>query len=178
MFSLISCHPKEALSEKTEKDKVPTVVSITTDTIHHQKTSGKSTYKNLVEVVLDEKSKAWVEIQDGTCSLSLHFNLDCKDTISVAYSPECWLYFPFKIKDDKIIAYWANCIESKYEFDIVVAMNKIDKKYFGKPFMILTLINDTTLLATYPHPELIKMLNSLKQKRTFFPDKFIVSQEF
>jgi len=38
--------------------------------------------------------------------------------------------------------------------------------------MILKLINDTTLEATYSIPELTKKINSSSiQKRTFFPNK-------
>jgi hypothetical protein len=86
--------------------------------------------------------------------------------------------YPLKTEKDKIIIYWDNFIDSKYDFDIVKAINKIDKKYLGKPFMILELLNDTTLKATYPIPELIRKINSSSKERTFFPDKFIVSQEF
>ena len=86
--------------------------------------------------------------------------------------------YPFKTDNNKIIVYWDNFIDTKYDFDIVKAIDKVDKKYIGKPFMILEFVNDTTLKATYPIPELIRKINSVSKERTFFPDKFVVSQDF
>ncbi len=144
-----------------------------------QKTpSERLSFNNIEEVVQDKKSNAWVELKDSSASLALHFNLSYKDTLSVSYSSECWLMYPFRTENNKIIIYWDNNIDSKYEFDIVKAINKIDKNYLGKPFMILELANDTTLKVNYPIPELIRKINSSSKERTFFPNKFIVSQEF
>jgi hypothetical protein len=69
-----------------------------------------------------------------------------KDTLAISYSPECWFRFPYKLDENKIIVYWDNFIDTKYEFDIVKAMNKTDKKYLGKAFMSLELANDTTFM--------------------------------
>jgi hypothetical protein len=38
--------------------------------------------------------------------------------------------------------------------------------------MVLELVNDTTLKATYPIPDLIRKINSSSKERTFFPEKF------
>ena len=142
------------------------------------KVSKRQSFKNVEEIVQDKKSNAWVELKDSSASLALHFNLSYKDTLSVSYSPECWLMYPFKTDNNKIIVYWDNFIDTKYDFDIVKAIDKVDKKYIGKPFMILEFVNDTTLKATYPIPELIRKINSVSKERTFFPDKFVVSQDF
>ena len=139
--------------------------------------SERLSFNNVVEVIQDPKSTSWVELKESSASLVLHFNLDYKDTLCIMYSPECWLMYPFKIKNDKIIIYWDNIIDSKYNFDIVKAINKIDKKYLGKPFMVLELVNDTTLKANYPIPELIRKINSSSKERTFFPDEFIISNK-
>lgn len=85
--------------------------------------------------------------------------------------------FPYKLEGSKIIVYWDKYIDTKYDFDIVKAINKINKKYIGKPFMTLELVNDTTFKATYLLKELIKNINNSSKERTFFPDKFIVIQE-
>jgi hypothetical protein len=148
------------------------------DTVNNQINASKRlTFENSDEIVADKKSSAWVEIKDdSSASLALHFNLDCNDTLAVSYSPECWLMFPFKIDHEKIIVYWDVLIDSKYDFDIVKSIEKNDNKFSGKPFMILELINDTTLKATYPIPDLIREINSSSKTRTFFPDKFVIAQ--
>jgi hypothetical protein len=141
-------------------------------------TQERLSFKTIEEVVQYENSNAWFELGDSSASLALHFNLMYKDTLSVSYSTECWLMYPFKTDKNKIIVYWDNFIDSKYDFDLIKAINKVDKKYIGKPFMILELVNDTTLMATYPIPDLIGKLNGSSKRRTFFPEKFVISQEF
>lgn len=85
--------------------------------------------------------------------------------------------FPYRFDQNKIIVYWADFIDTKYDFDIVKVITKIDKKYIGKPFMILKLVNDTTLKATYPLKNLIRKINSSSKERVFFPDKYVIAQE-
>lgn len=135
-------------------------------------------FKNLEEVIHDKNSNPWVELKDSSASLALHFNLSYKDTLEVSFTSECWLMYPFILAGNKIIVYWDNNIDTKYEFDIVKVINKTDKKYIGKPFMILELVNDTTLRASYPLPDLIRKINSSSKKRTFFPNYFTVSKEY
>ena len=178
-FALTACNQSGSTSNDQQTDTLAIKVNADTLPTDKERTpSERLSFNNVAEVVQDQKSNAWVELKDSSASLALHFNLSYKDTLSVSYSPECWLMYPFKTENDKIIIYWDNFIDSKYDFDIVKAINKIDKKYLGKPFMILELVNDTTLKATYPIPELIRKINSSRKERTFFPDKFIVSQEF
>jgi len=137
-------------------------------------TTKRVAFKSAEEVVQDKKSNAWVDLRDSSASLALHFNLSYKDTLCVEYSPECWLMYPFKIGNKKIVVYWDNFNDTKYDFDIVKAINKVDKNYLGKPFMILELINDTTLEASYVFSDLIKKINGSTKERTLFPDKFVV----
>src|SRR5687767_925241 len=65
-------------------------------------TQKKINYKNIAEVTHDTRSNAWVELGDNSASLALYFNLAYKDTLSVSYSAECWLMFPFTIANNKI----------------------------------------------------------------------------
>ena len=131
-------------------------------------------FKQLSEI--DTSYSVWVDKQDSDIySLSLHFMY--KDTLAISYSNECWLMFPYKIENNKFIVYWDNYIDSKYEFDIVKAFNKIDTSYIGQNFMTLELINDTTLYATYPIEEIRRKINGCNKKRKFFPDKFVVVQK-
>ena len=135
-------------------------------------------FRRVSEIVTDSSCSAWVELQDSSASLALHFDHSLyKDTLAVSYSPECWLMFPYKLDSNRIVVYWDDNIDTKYNFDIVKAIKKIDKKYIGKPFMILELVNDTTLRVTYPLKYLIKKINSASEERTFFPDKFVIAQE-
>jgi len=94
------------------------------------------------------------------------------------YSPECWIYFPYQYSSNEITVYWDNIIDTKYDFNIVKAMNRIDRKFIGKPFMILKLINDSTLQPTYLFPEIIKQLNLSDKDRLLFPDRYTFSTTF
>ena len=132
-------------------------------------------FKSVSEIVADSSCSTWVMFKDSTSSLALHFQY--KDTLAVSYSPECWLMYPYKLDGNKIVVYWDNNIDTKYDFDIVKAVNNTDKRYIGKPFMILELKNDTTLRATYPLKDLILKLNNSSKERTFFPDTYIIAQD-
>lgn len=132
-------------------------------------------FKNVSEIVADSSYSTWVMFKDSTSSLALHFQY--KDTLAVSYSPECWLMFPYKLDGNKIVVYWDKNIDTKYDFDIVKAINKTDKKFIGQPFMILELENDSTLKATYPIKELIRKINSSSKERVFFPDKYEIAQD-
>lgn len=131
-------------------------------------------FKDVSEIITDSSSSTWVELQDSSASLALHF--DNKDTLDVSYSAECWLMYPYKLDGNQIVVYWDNNIDTKYNFDIVKAINKPDKQLIGKPFMILELINDTTFKATYPMKDLIRKINSSSKERTFFPTKYVIAQ--
>ena len=41
--------------------------------------------------------------------------------------------------------------------------------------MILELVNDSTLTATYPNQTLINRINNASQERIFFPKEFMVA---
>ena len=68
----------------------------------------------------------WAKLQDSTASLALHFQY--KDTLLVSYSMECYFLFPYTVDQDKITVYWDYNIDTKYEFDLVKTVRKIDKK--------------------------------------------------
>lgn len=132
-------------------------------------------FKNVSEIVADSSYTTWVNLQNGSASLALHFQY--KDTLAVSYSPECWLMYPYKLDGNKIVVNWDNNIDTKYNFDIVKAIKNTDKKYLRQPFMILELENDTTFRATYPIKELIRKINSSSKERIFFPDKYQIAQD-
>ena len=140
----------------------------------------KVSFKHISDVIDYAKPGTWINIQDSSSSCALFFNINGSgsDTIDIEYSPECWLSFPYKVSAQKIIVFWDKIIDTKYEFNIVKSVNSIEKKYKGKPFMILQLINDTTLQATYPIPEIIKRLNSSDKDRLLFPDNYVFTQTF
>jgi hypothetical protein len=136
-------------------------------------------FKNISEITTENIYSVWVEIKDSIGSLALIFNHKAdRDTLTVYYSSECWLFYPYKLEGNKIVVYWDTIIDTKYQFDIVKAIRKIDKNLIGKPFMILKLENDTTLKATYPMKNLIKKINhSSEHKHIFFPDTFRIAPE-
>jgi len=183
IFALIigSCGQTMKKQEIAE-DILPIDTMELVDTIKSQNNENtyqwKTSFKNVSEVVNNYGDWINQNEKDSTASLALVFALHNNDTLSVCYSAECWLYFPYKLKDDKIIVYWDVYIDTKYEFDIVKAMKKTNKKLIGKPFMILELENDSTLKATYLMKDLIKKINrASKTKRIFFPDKYYVIED-
>ena len=173
IFALTACNKNDSTTNENQADTLTK-----NETLNNQvQASKRLTFRNVDEIIAYAKSSAWAEFkEDSSTSLVLHFDLDYKDTLAVSYSPECWLMFPYKIENEKFIVYWDVLVDTKYDFDIVKAINKIDNKFTGKPFIILELINDTTLKATYPIPELIREINSSSKVRTFFPEKFVFAQ--
>ena len=147
----------------------------TTGLVQQKQELKRFSFKTIMEVIADSSYGVWVEKQDSSFSLALHFQE--KGTLAVSYSPECWLVFPYKLDNNQLIVYWDNNVDAKYNFDFVKTINKIDKKSIGRPFMLLELENDTTLKTTYPMKDLIKKINDLSKERTFFPDKFHFVQE-
>ncbi|WP_207434435.1 hypothetical protein [Sabulibacter ruber] len=140
--------------------------------------SSKVAFTSIEQVVRDSKQNTWVEIKGNSASLALHFNPNLKDTLSVSYSSECWLYFPYKIENGRLILYWYEIIDSKYkDFEVVKAIRKVKKKYRGQPFLVLELANETTLRATYLLPDLIKKINNSSKERILFPNTFTVIPE-
>ncbi len=134
-------------------------------------------FKNAAEILADNSYSTWAEVKDGSASLALHFDYD--GAVLASYSPECYLMFPCKLEGNKIVVYWDVDIDTKYDFDIVKAVNQIDKKYIEQPFMTLELANDTTFKAVYLLPGLVEKINNSsteKPRRTFFPDKYVIVQ--
>ncbi|RDC63550.1 hypothetical protein [Adhaeribacter pallidiroseus] len=178
-IALTACNQVDSTSTTSQRN-----VQTAKGKIENKKTgipqldTSRITFTSINQVVQSKKFNAWVELKDSTASLALHFDSSNQDTLSMSYSPECWLFYPFKVEDNQIILYWDNLIDSKYDFDIVKAINKTDKRFIGKPFMTLELINDTTLKATYLIPDLIKKINNSSKERILFPEKFTLSQEF
>lgn len=135
----------------------------------------RHSFGDISEIVADSSYSTWVDKQDSSFSLALHFQE--KDTVAFSYSPECWLVFPYRFNKNQLTIYWDDNIDTKYEFDIVKAMKKIDKRFIGRPFMTLELLNDTTLSATYLMKDVRAIINRSNKKRTFFPDKFKLVQD-
>ena len=170
-FALTTCNPESKTNDGNNK-----IVTTDTATLDKQNQQHKRlSFQNIFEIIADSSYSTWVDKQDSSFSLALHFQE--KDTVAFSYSPECWLVFPYKFDKNQLTVYWDNNIDTKYQFDIVKAVKKVDKKLIGKPFMTLELLNDTTLSATYLLKELRTRINSSSKQRTFFPDKFTLVQE-
>ena len=138
----------------------------------------KVSFKSISEVIQHKSPGSWISIKDSITSCALFFGALDSNTLAMKYSPECWFYFPYKYSSNEITVYWDNIIDTKYDFNIVNAINRIDRKFMGKPFMTLKLINDSTLQPTYLFPEIIKQLNLSDKDRFLFPDKYTFSTTF
>ena len=171
LLVLIACNQDSKTSDRQAKNDTTDAV---TDSKQNEQPKRRS-FGSLSEIVADSSYSTWVDKQDSSFSLALHFQE--KDTVAFSYSPECWLVFPYRLDKNQLTVYWDNNIDTKYQFDIVKAMRKVDKKLIGKPFMTLELLNDTTLRASYLLKQLRTAINSSNKQRTFFPDKFTLVQE-
>ncbi|UOK41606.1 MULTISPECIES: hypothetical protein [Flavobacterium] len=154
-------------SDKTRHNKSNVIVEQKTE-----KTIDSIYFKNILEVINDKNSVPWVKFEKNSPSSILHFNLENPQTLSIEFTPECWAHFPIEIIEKKIVVYWDVNIDSKYNFDIVKAMNKIDKTLKGKPFIILELQNGNMLKANYQMKELRDQLNNTNMNDYFFADEF------
>ena len=172
LFLVVACKEKSSTNADNNKTDIASStipLNKTTSDVAENVTKRVS-FNDISEIIAENSSSIWVEKQDSNLSVALHFQY--KDTLAVSYSPECWLMFPYKLDGKKIIVYWDYNIDSKYDFDIVKAMKKVDKKYLGKAFMTLELVNDTTLKSTYLLTDLVRKINASSNERTLFPEKF------
>lgn len=158
MFSCNSSakHEKSKLMISQKNEKI-------TDTI---------LFKNIVEVTNDKSGVPWVKLEKNSSSCILHFNLENPQTLTIEFAPECWASFPIKIIRNEIVVYWDVNIDTKYNFEIVKAMNKVDKSLKGTPFIVLELQNGNMLKANYQIKELRDQLNNADKQEHFFTDEF------
>jgi len=108
----------------------------------------------------------------------LHFNLYRTDELWFEFYPECWAAFPITVTDERIGVLWPpHSVDTKYDFDIVKAIRAISKKSSTGSFIELTLLNDSTLAATYPNKELMTSLAKFGCGDSTFPDAYHVNKE-
>lgn len=88
-------------------------------------TAKKQSYNSVSEIIADTSYSTWVEKKDSCASLALHFME--KNILSISYSPECCLMYPYKLDHNKIMVSWDDMIDSKYDFEIVKTIKKTDK---------------------------------------------------
>jgi hypothetical protein len=130
LLVLTSCNQDNNANDGNNKN-VTTDTSALSEQNHQPK---RLSFRNITGIFADSSYSIWVDKQYSSFSLALHFQEE--DTLEVSYSPECWLVFPYKQDTNRLIVYWDNNIDTKYNFDVVKAINKIDKKIIGRPFMV------------------------------------------
>ena len=126
-----------------------------------------------VEQVVEDQHP-WALEGDGPISCQLYFNMDSVSVVSMQFTPECWVMFPIRVANDSITVLWEPQIDTKYEFDVVRTIRAVGHEMDGRPFMRLSLRDDSTLSATYLERELIDGLNKSELEPLFFPDRFQV----
>ncbi|WP_395056910.1 hypothetical protein [Flavobacterium sp.] len=159
---LLSCNNKNNKSDLKIEEKT-------------EKVNDSIFFKNIIDVVNDKKSTPWVKSENDFASCILYFNLENLEILAIQFTPECWAYFPIEIKKNKIIVYWDVNIDTKYNFDIVKTMNKIDESLKGKPFIILELRDGKMLKASYEIEKLREELNNGKEN--YFANEFYATTD-
>ena len=165
IVSTCRCHIDENSQAQIEPDEITHV--------RQQKL-----FSSIREVVEDERSTPWYNRSDTIDPWLLHFNETTgSDTLWTEFAPECWCMFPMTVLNDTIEVYWAPQLDTKYDFKIVQAINKLHRQFWGEPFLRLWLKNDTTLEAHYTIGLLMHELEQAGDNRLRFPKEFHPMEE-
>lgn len=152
----------------SENKQVETDTSQTVATIIHDTASPyrKLPYKSISEVIEpSDKIKVW---HSENFDPQFFFSL-AKDTLFILFNGQCSYGYPYKIKEDKIIAYWDFIEDCTHDISIKKTFGLKNHPVVGKPFMVIQLANDTTLKVDYLYPEWTKKFNAVKDSQAF-PD--------
>jgi hypothetical protein len=161
---LFSCGQNANRQSKQPSDTGKTFQA---DTLQERQTR----FLSVGQVVSDTTPTYWGNFT-GNYSSVLHFNLDNKDTLFIEYYGQCWYAYPIKIDSNKIVVYWDDNMDCKFDIGFKKFNTKMTRPVKGKPFMYLTLRNDT-LFANYVHEDWIKEFNKKDSELTIFPDYFV-----
>jgi len=138
------------------------------------KDKGKNWFSNLSEVIGDTIQIYWGNLHDDYTSV-LHFNNKHKDTLQIEYYGQCWYSYPLKIEKDKIVVFWDDNKDCVFDIGFTKPIKGATKPAKGKPFVFLTLRNDT-LFADYVQKLWIKGINKRDSSLTIFPNYFVARQ--
>jgi hypothetical protein len=168
LFSLIACH--QAAQPKQEKPSGETVPSATAP----DETGSIPRFHSIADVINDTGYTHWGNYTAPFTS-ALHFQ-DQKNAVVMEYYGYCYYTYPIKTSADTIIVYWGHHSECKGDIGLGKKLSGFSPPGSGKPFMLLTLANDSTLHATYLYPEWVKNYNKTDTTTTAFPTVFIARQ--
>ena len=136
--------------------------------------------KTISDVVNNIDSSSWLFVsgkkEEQIWSTIIHFNLDSPDKVGLEFNSECWAFFKLQQKDDTIKIIWPPDLDTKYQFNIIKEINKVPSDFNGRPFILLTLQNDTTLKAIYTDTILLKKLNNCEKGRILLPDYYFLDK--
>jgi hypothetical protein len=167
LIFLLSC--KQNVNQKSKPHKA--IKNIPQQGIAIGKSDSQRKFLNVFEVVSDTMPTRWGNYTGDYTSV-LHFNIDQKDTVWIEYYGQCWYAYPYIIKGDRIIIYWDDNMDCIFDMGFKKIMAGITSPVLKKPFVYLTLHNDT-LFADYTYKEWVKALNQKDSELTIFPNYFI-----
>jgi len=136
------------------------------------RTLESASFKTIQSVVVNKGTCFWSNGPDNRSSVMLYFSSDTADTLLLTFPKGCSYKFPYQTDKTGINVFWQPVMENMCDAGLSEVINVATKKYSGKSFMTLELVNDTLLKATYPFPELRDKLNALDQKRILFPENY------
>lgn len=157
--------------EKSSSGSPDSVITEDADSIQrHYKAPVNPVHKfqNLADVLT--KPDVWGNYVEDNTSI-LHFG-QMDDTVLIEYYGQCWYAYPYRMENNAITVYWAEKKDCVFDigFDKVKAR---PKPQTGKPFMQLSLKNDSTLKADYFYPDWIREFNGRLTGITAFPREFV-----
>ncbi|HEY8690260.1 MAG TPA: hypothetical protein VIM07_13575 [Chitinophagaceae bacterium] len=133
-------------------------------------TLDKPHYKNIYEIVNEKNNLNFWHSKDQDYP-TLHFGWR-KDTLWFEFDGQCQYSFPYKLKGSNIIVSWNFIEDCTHDIGIKKTFNLKKAPVVGKPFMIFSLRNDSTLRAIYLYPEWVIKFNKENNEYQGFPSEF------
>lgn len=94
-----------------------------------------------------------------------------KDTVDIVFDGQCMYSYPYKTKENIIVVNYAFAEDCTHLIGIRKKF-KVKSPKIGKPFIELTLINDSILKANYLYPEWKDSVNSTNPDYPYLPEFF------
>lgn len=124
-----------------------------------------------IEEVIHGHQAKWLFNNKGVSSAIFTFPKDSTPLLTIHFSPQCKISYPYQIEKDRILVKWINQPITDSIHEIMSLIKRYNSHYHNKNFMRISLLNDTTLRIKYTHENLRNTLNAGSNERILFPDR-------
>jgi hypothetical protein len=168
LIGAISCRNQKSYNPKTgDSIKVASIDNSSTQRPHY----------NVVKDVISEKDILihWMTPESGYPNLYFSW---AKDSLTMEFDGQCQYTFPVKANDSSLIVYWAIVEDCTHDIGVKNDFGLKSVPAIGRPFMSLTLTNDSTLTPKYFYTEWVERVNAKNSGYKHFPDKCLSSRYY